>query len=84
MIDGVDATRIRFDGRSTAAGAPLRTGNTERLLFTVRDAQGVWQISRTSIYAAIQKGLVKVVKMGRSTRIPRAEIERIAQEGLGE
>ena len=55
---------------------------TERLLYSVEEATRVWNIGRSSVYAAIQKDQVAVVKLGKSTRIPRAEIERVARDGF--
>jgi len=52
------------------------------LLHTVDMTCRMLQMSRTTIYAAIQKGQIKIVKLGRSTRINKSEIERIAREGL--
>ena len=53
------------------------------LLSTIEAASSALGIGRTAIYGAIQRGEVRVVKLGRSTRIPRSEIERIAREGFG-
>ena len=53
------------------------------LLSTVEEGAAVLGCGRTAIYGAIQRGEVRVVKLGRSTRIPRSEIERIAREGFG-
>jgi excisionase family DNA binding protein len=53
------------------------------LLRTVENAARVWQVSRTTVYAAIQRGDVKTIKLGRNTRIHRDEIERVAREGIG-
>jgi excisionase family DNA binding protein len=56
---------------------------TERLLYSVEETAHIWSIGRSSVYAAIQKAQVAFVKLGKSTRIPRAEVERVAREGLG-
>ena len=55
---------------------------TKPLVYTVATACQALRMSRTAFYGAIQKGQVRIVKFGRSTRIPEAEIERIAREGL--
>ena len=60
----------------SAANAP------ERLLYSVEEAARVWNIGRSSVYAAIQRAQVAFVKLGKSTHIPRSEIERVAREGL--
>ena len=36
-------------------------------------------ISRATLYAAIKEGGIKVVRFGRSVRIPKAEVERIVR-----
>ena len=53
-----------------------------RLLYTVADACFALHASRTSLYDAMGKGFVKLVRLGRSVRIPQEEIERIAREGF--
>jgi len=53
------------------------------LLVSVESAARALNSSRSTLYSAIQRGLVKVVKIGRSTRIHRDELERIAREGIG-
>jgi excisionase family DNA binding protein len=58
------------------------TNPTERLLYSVEEAAHIWSIGRSSVYAAIQRAEVAYVKLGKSTRIPRAEVERGAREGL--
>jgi hypothetical protein len=55
---------------------------TERLLFSVEEAARVWNVGRSSVYAAIQKEPVVVVKLAKSTRISRTEIERVARDGF--
>jgi excisionase family DNA binding protein len=57
--------------------------STERLLYSVEEVARIWSIGRSSVYAAIQNAQVAFVKLGKSTRIPRAEVERVAREGLG-
>jgi excisionase family DNA binding protein len=58
------------------------TGLESPLLLTVENAARSLQISRTSLYAALARGDVKAIKLGRSTRIHRSELERIAREGI--
>lgn len=41
-------------------------------------------ISRWTVYAWIQEGRIKSVKIGRLRRIPESEVERIVQEGAQE
>lgn len=47
-----------------------------KLLLTVREAAEVLGISRTAIYLLLQRGEIPSVKIGRSRRITRQEIER--------
>jgi excisionase family DNA binding protein len=64
------------------AEQPAVASVAERLLYSVEEAARVWNIGRSSVYAAIQKGQVSFVKLGKSTRISRAEVERIARDGF--
>ena len=41
-------------------------------------------ISRWTVYAWIQEGRIKSVKLGRLVRIPASEVDRIVQEGSQE
>ncbi len=41
-------------------------------------------ISRWTVYAWIQTGQIKSVKLGRLVRIPESEVDRIVQEGSQE
>lgn len=41
-------------------------------------------ISRWTVYAWIQEGRIKSVKLGRLVRIPESEVERLVQEGAQE
>ncbi len=60
-----------------------------KLLLTVREAANVLGISRTAIYLLLQRGEIPSVKIGRSRRIKRKDIEsyvnRLADDysGLG-
>ena len=49
---------------------------------TVRAASERLGLAKSSLYNAIQSGLIKVVRFGGTIRIDRAEVERIAIEGL--
>ena len=46
-----------------------------KLLLTVREAADVLGISRTAIYLLLQRGEIPSVKIGRSRRIKRKDIE---------
>jgi excisionase family DNA binding protein len=54
--------------RDVLAGSPL--------LLTPEDAAAVLSIGRTTIYALMKAGELRPVHIGRSCRLPRAELER--------
>ena len=41
-------------------------------------------ISRWTVYAWLQEGRLKKIKLGRLVRIPASEVDRIVQEGTQE
>ena len=41
-------------------------------------------ISRWTVYAWLQEGRIKSVKIGRLVRIPESEVDRLVQEGSRE
>ncbi len=55
---------------------------TAPLLNTIEEGCSILKVGRTAMYGAIQRGDVRVIKLGKSTQIPRSEIERIAREGF--
>jgi excisionase family DNA binding protein len=55
------------------------------LLLTGAEACREMRISRTRLYELIRGGLIRSVKVGRrGFRIPRAELERVARDGIEE
>jgi excisionase family DNA binding protein len=48
------------------------------LFFSIRDACAHLSIGRTSLYRAIGDGLIRPVKFGKRTLVPRDELERFA------
>lgn len=75
---GSDTGEVENESR----GAIPRT-----LLFTIPQVESAWNQGRTSIYGAMAKGFIRedeIVRLGRSVRITRACVERIAREGWGE
>jgi len=52
------------------------------MLFTVEQAARLLACGRTTIFSAISAGQVRAIKIGRATRIHRAELERVAATGL--
>jgi predicted DNA-binding transcriptional regulator AlpA len=58
-----------------------------QMLFTIPQTETILNMGHTSIYRAISKGFIRadgIVRLGRSIRITRAEVERLAREGWGE
>ena len=51
------------------------------LAFTIRDAAILASISEAFVRKLIRAGKIRAVRVGWVWRIPRAEIERICQEG---
>lgn len=58
--------------------------NDTRLLLRINDACHAIGLGRTKIYALIQSGRLKVVRIGGRTLIERSEIERLIAEARGE
>ena len=56
----------------------------ERLLLRINDASHAIGLGRTKIYALIQSGKLKVVRIGGRTLIERSEIERLIAVARGE
>ena len=52
-----------------------------RTAYTVDEAAASLGICRASIYNMIARGELRAVKIGRSTRIPAAELDRILSGG---
>lgn len=48
------------------------------LLLRMADAARLLSVSRTSMYALVASGHVRSIRVGRSRRVARAEIERFA------
>lgn len=51
-------------------------------LVRVRKAAVEFDVSVNALYNAINNGKIKAVRLGKSVRIPRVELERIAAEGF--
>ncbi len=59
-----------------------KAANVAPLLFTPEQAAKVLACGRTTIFVAIADGRIRATKLGRSTRIHRSELERVATVGL--
>ena len=54
---------------------------TQCLMLSPKEFANRLSISRWTVYAWIQDGRIKSVKIGRLVRIPASEVERLVQEG---
>jgi excisionase family DNA binding protein len=54
------------------------------LLYRVVEAARLLRLSRATVYKLIAEGRLRPAKIGRSTRIPAAELERFVREVTGE
>jgi excisionase family DNA binding protein len=61
---------------ASAVMAPPPNG---KVLLRVAEASDALSVSRSTLYQLIQQGVVPVVRIGRSVRVPRQALERIAQ-----
>jgi excisionase family DNA binding protein len=50
-------------------------------LLTIAQVVALTQRSRSAIYLDIREGRLATVKLGRQTRVPRAELERYIADG---
>ncbi|WAV88897.1 helix-turn-helix domain-containing protein [Oxalobacter aliiformigenes] len=53
---------------------------TGKLLFSVKEFCEMVGIGRTTFYQEVKAGRIKAKKMGRSTLIPKSELERFIEE----
>lgn len=54
----------------------------DRLLLRVEESAAVLNISRARLFELIGSGQIRSLKLGRSRRIPRAELERWVESQL--
>jgi excisionase family DNA binding protein len=54
----------------------------DRLAYKPQAAADALDISRAQLYRLIAAGAIRTVTIGRSRRIPRAELERIVAHGV--
>lgn len=47
-----------------------------KMLLTIEEAAGLLSMGRTKVYEELKSGRMRSVKIGRSRRIARAELER--------
>lgn len=60
----------------------MQTNTDEKVLVSVPEVARRWSVSERMVWLAIQEGRLQKVKLGRATRIPMSEVERVAREGL--
>jgi excisionase family DNA binding protein len=60
----------------TTADRLRAAGSDESLLLTPEEAARLLRIGRTTVYALMKAGDLRPVHIGRSCRLPRAELER--------
>lgn len=51
----------------------------ERLLYRITEAGEILGLRRSKIYTEVQAGRLKVVKIGKATRVPADELHRYVQ-----
>ena len=62
---------------------PTNTGKPkfERLTCSIEETRALLGVSRTTVYALINDGALRAIKLRNRTMIPRAEIDRLAAGG---
>ena len=60
------------------------TATVPRVLLTIREAAESIHVSDRTLYNLRDRGLVRFVKLGKSVRIPMADIAALASGGAGE
>lgn len=65
-----------------AARSQAITDPGDRLLLRVEESAAVLNISRARLFELIGSGQIRSLKLGRSRRIPRAELERWVEAQL--
>ncbi|HVR88335.1 MAG TPA: helix-turn-helix domain-containing protein [Candidatus Limnocylindria bacterium] len=53
---------------------------SDRLLLRVGEAADALGVSRSSLYALIQAGVVPAIRLGASLRVPRVQLEQLINE----
>ena len=65
---------------SQLAPSPSRPDPGRRAAYSPAEAAGLFGLSRSSLYAAIDRGEIRSVKLGGRRLIPASEIRRILGE----
>lgn len=59
----------------------MTTSQNPSLMLTVREAAGALRVSVTTFYGLISSGQIRTIKIGKSRRIKRTEIEAFIERG---
>ena len=66
--------------KDTSKLAVVQTGAIQPALLRIRDVEADLSLGKSKIYDMIGKGELKAVRIGRSVRVPRTEVERFLNE----
>lgn len=82
----IQASRNQLAGQGPPGRAPIETGTGPCLrdlpdLLTVPEVAALLRIGRGKAYALVRRGNLPSVKLGRTLRVPKAAIERLASHG---
>lgn len=59
----------------------MTTSQNLSLMLTVREAASALRVSVTTFYGLISSGQIRTIKIGKSRRVKRAEIEAFIERG---
>ena len=80
------ASNVRHVGRTRMliiTESRMHTAVEVPELLTIQEAAEILRVARSTVYALIAAGELPRVKIRRSVRIRREDVERIAREGTG-
>ena len=72
-----------WPSHAAAETYPAGASQAGPLLLRVTEAAELLGISRSSLYQLLATGRLKAVRLGRTVRIPRREVDRIATMDVG-
>ncbi len=87
-LQAISGERASHKMRSNQASKPLRLGEGEpkpvdkKKLLTVKEAAVVLGVHRVTVHRQIALGKIQICKIGRSTRIPKKELDRFIESNL--
>ena len=74
-MDGLRCRQTPMDGLT-----PVQEGQVDKLLLKTNECAELLGVSRSRLYELMNAGAVRSVVIGRSRRIPRAELERFVEQ----